>query len=37
LAQKLREHGYQQVWALKGGLEAWKNAGLPLERKQKAA
>jgi len=37
LAQKLRQRGYQQVWALKDGLDAWKNAGLPLERKQKAA
>ena len=32
-----RQRGYQQVWALKDGLDAWKNAGLPLERKQKAA
>jgi len=36
LAQKLREHGYQ-AWALQGGYDAWKNAGLPLEKKFKAA
>jgi len=37
LAQKLHELGYEKVWALKGGFDAWENAGLPLERKTKAA
>lgn len=37
LAQKLREHEYERVWALQGGFDAWLNAGLPLERKTKAA
>jgi rhodanese-related sulfurtransferase len=36
VAQKLREHGYQ-AWALEGGFDAWREAGLPLESKQKAA
>jgi rhodanese-related sulfurtransferase len=36
LAQKLRQRGYQ-AWALQGGYEAWKDAGLPLEQKSKAA
>jgi rhodanese-related sulfurtransferase len=37
LAQKLREQGFQNVRALQGGLDAWLEAGLPVERKQKAA
>jgi rhodanese-related sulfurtransferase len=37
LAQKLRERGYEKVWALKGGFDAWRNAELPLERKREAA
>jgi rhodanese-related sulfurtransferase len=37
LAQKLRERGYKNVWALKGGFDAWRNAGLPVDSKQEAA
>jgi rhodanese-related sulfurtransferase len=37
LAQKLLEHGYKDVYALKGGFDAWQQADLPLERKQEAA
>jgi rhodanese-related sulfurtransferase len=37
LAQELRERGYEQVWALKGGFDAWQNEGLPVESKAKAA
>jgi len=37
LAQKLRDRGYANAWALQGGLDAWKKAGLPLESKQKSA
>jgi rhodanese-related sulfurtransferase len=37
LAQKLRERGYSNAWALTGGLDAWKKAGLPLESKSKGA
>jgi rhodanese-related sulfurtransferase len=37
LAQTLRERGYKNVWALKGGFDAWRDAELPLERKQQAA
>jgi rhodanese-related sulfurtransferase len=37
LAQKLRERGYQNVWALQGGFDAWRNAGMPVESKTKAA
>jgi rhodanese-related sulfurtransferase len=37
LARKLRQRGYQNVWALQGGLDAWRNAGLPLESKTRAA
>jgi len=37
LAQKLREQGYKNVWALKGGFDAWRNAGLPVVSKEEAA
>jgi rhodanese-related sulfurtransferase len=37
LAQKLQEHGYERVWALQGGFDAWQAAGLPVESKAKAA
>jgi rhodanese-related sulfurtransferase len=36
LAQELRQRGYQ-AWALQGGYDAWKDAGLPLGKKSKAA
>jgi rhodanese-related sulfurtransferase len=36
LAQRLRQNGYQ-AFALVGGYDAWKQAGLPVERKSKAA
>jgi len=36
LAQKLREGGYQ-AYALQGGFDAWNAAGLPVERKSRAA
>ncbi len=32
-AKKLVELGYTNVWNLDGGLNAWQNAGLPLEGK----
>jgi len=37
VAQELRDRGDQNVWALEGGFDAWVNAGLPVEPKQKAA
>jgi rhodanese-related sulfurtransferase len=37
LALKLREHGFKDVRALQGGFDAWLQAGLPVEHKQKAA
>jgi rhodanese-related sulfurtransferase len=37
LAQTLRQRGYENVWALQGGLDAWRKANLPLESKQEAA
>jgi rhodanese-related sulfurtransferase len=37
LAQKLLERGYRQVWALRGGFDAWRNAGYPVESKRQAA
>jgi rhodanese-related sulfurtransferase len=37
LAQKLLERGYRNVWALQGGLQAWEEAGLPVESKRRAA
>ena len=37
LAQRLRELGYENVWALQGGFQAWQNAGLPVESKRAAA
>jgi len=37
LAQKLRELGHENVWALQGGFQAWQNAGLPVESKRAAA
>jgi rhodanese-related sulfurtransferase len=36
LAQKLREGGYQ-AYALQGGFDAWKAAGLQVEPKARAA
>jgi 3-mercaptopyruvate sulfurtransferase SseA len=36
VAQLLREHGYQ-AYALKGGLGAWLEAGLPSEPKAREA
>ena len=35
-AQKLLESGCEQAMQLQGGIEAWKGAGLPLERDAKA-
>jgi rhodanese-related sulfurtransferase len=37
LAQKLQEHGYKNVWALKGGFDAWQKAGLPVEKRRDGA
>jgi rhodanese-related sulfurtransferase len=34
VAQTLREHGIESVQALKGGWEAWKQAGYPVEPKE---
>ncbi|MGH9513465.1 MAG: rhodanese-like domain-containing protein [Terriglobales bacterium] len=33
MAQEFRQRGYKKVWALKGGLDAWRDAGLPLDSK----
>jgi rhodanese-related sulfurtransferase len=37
LAQELKQRGYEHVWALKGGMEAWRSAGLHFEHKAQAA
>jgi rhodanese-related sulfurtransferase len=37
LAQKLRDLGYENAWALEGGFQAWQNAGLPVQSKRAAA
>ena len=37
MAQYIRQRGYKNAWALQGGLDAWRNAGLPLDSKPKAA
>ena len=29
MAQKLREFGYEEVYALEGGFDAWQQAGYP--------
>jgi rhodanese-related sulfurtransferase len=31
VAQELQEHGFQQAYALRGGLDAWRAAGGPVE------
>jgi rhodanese-related sulfurtransferase len=36
LAQQLIANGYQ-AWALKGGFDAWREAGFPVESKRKVA
>jgi rhodanese-related sulfurtransferase len=33
VARKLKEHGVEQVMALKGGWNAWKEGGYPVEPK----
>jgi rhodanese-related sulfurtransferase len=33
VAQELAAHGFKNVHPLYGGLEAWENAGLPLQPK----
>jgi rhodanese-related sulfurtransferase len=35
VAQELIEHGYKNVHPLYGGFDAWREAGAPLEAKQK--
>jgi rhodanese-related sulfurtransferase len=37
LAQKLGQQGYRESYALLGGYDAWKKAGLAVERKAQAA
>jgi len=37
LAHELRKRGFPNAFALKGGFDAWREAGMPLEDKQKAA
>jgi len=32
-AKQVRAAGFQQVYVLKGGIQGWQEAGLPLERK----
>jgi rhodanese-related sulfurtransferase len=36
VALKLRSLNYEDVFALKGGFDAWKRAGYPLEAKETA-
>jgi rhodanese-related sulfurtransferase len=31
VARELAEKGFRDVYALKGGFDAWRQAGLPLE------
>lgn len=31
VARELKEHGFQEVYPLRGGFQAWQNAGLPVE------
>ena len=31
-ATALRKHGFEQVFTLSGGIGAWRQAGLPLEK-----
>jgi rhodanese-related sulfurtransferase len=35
VAQILQEHGFKNVHPLYGGFEAWKQAGNPVEAKQR--
>jgi rhodanese-related sulfurtransferase len=37
VAQFLLDHGYQHVYALKGGFDAWEALGYPTEDKSLAA
>jgi len=37
VAQQLRDAGHKNAWALEGGFDAWVDAGLPVEAKEKAA
>jgi rhodanese-related sulfurtransferase len=37
LVQQLEAHGYDKVWALEGGFDAWREAGYPVQSKRKAA
>jgi rhodanese-related sulfurtransferase len=36
VAQELRDSG-RNAWAIEGGFDAWVEAGLPVETKEKAA
>jgi rhodanese-related sulfurtransferase len=33
VAQQLIDRGFKQVWALKGGWQAWEKTGYPTEPK----
>jgi rhodanese-related sulfurtransferase len=33
VAQQVRDQGFTQAYALRGGLDAWQAAGGPMERK----
>jgi rhodanese-related sulfurtransferase len=37
LALKLQERGYKDVYALQGGFDAWRKAGMPMEPKPETA
>jgi len=37
VAQRLRELGFGEVYALTGGMDAWRKAGLPDEAKHEDA
>lgn len=37
LAQQLQSRGYNNVYALRGGFDAWREAGFPIQSKRRAA
>ena len=37
LAKELEARGYDKIWALQGGFEAWRRAGYPIQTRRKAA
>ncbi|TAM78949.1 MAG: hypothetical protein EPN47_19760 [Acidobacteria bacterium] len=35
MARELKERGFEDVYALRGGFKAWQRAGLPVEAVKK--